>query len=153
VLANGTVQVNVHSPAYFLNQNFYGDVNVPAYATATAAPVWKVVDRTGELEWHDHRIHWMSPVIPPEVKNKDKRTKIFDWTVPLSVGTQQTSVDGQLYWVPEEDTKTPLAAIVGLVVVSLAGIAFVLIVRRRRRYSPGPGAPGSGGVTPGEDAW
>ena len=30
VLADGAVEENVHSPAYYLNQNFYGDVNVPA---------------------------------------------------------------------------------------------------------------------------
>ena len=60
VLANGTVEVNTRSPAYYLNANFYGDVNVPSSASATAKAVWSVIDRAGELEWHDHRIHWMS---------------------------------------------------------------------------------------------
>ena len=62
VLANGTVEINTRSPAYYLNQNFYGDVTVPASASPSATPQWTVVDRTGQLEWHDHRIHWMSPV-------------------------------------------------------------------------------------------
>jgi hypothetical protein len=132
VLANGTVQVNTTSPAYFLNQNFYGDVNVPAYATASASPRWTVVDRTGELEWHDHRIHWMSPVTPPQVKDKGKRTKIFDWRVPIEVGSEPASVYGQLYWVPEEGTKTPVGAIVALVVIVIGAVALVLFVRRRR---------------------
>ncbi len=140
VMADGTVQVNTHSPAYYLNQNFYGDVNVPSSASPTATPDWRVIDRTGELEWHDHRIHWMSPVLPPAVKNKGKLTKIFDWQVPIKVGTTPGSVDGQLFWVPEEGAKTPTAAIVAMGVIVLAGLALVLVVRRRRRSGGPPGA-------------
>lgn len=140
VMADGTVQVNTNSPAYYLNQNFYGDVNVPASASPTATPNWTVIDRTGQLEWHDHRIHWMSPALPPQVKNKSRRTEIFNWQVPIKVGATPGTVDGQLFWVPEEGTKTPLSAIVALVVVALAGLALVFAVRRRRRTGGPPGA-------------
>src|SRR5271170_483637 len=75
VLANGTVRFNTNSPAFYLNQNFYGNVTVPAHATPQAKPHWVVVDKAGELEWHDHRIHWMEPTVPPVVKNQGKRTK------------------------------------------------------------------------------
>jgi hypothetical protein len=138
VLANGTVQLNTRSPAYYLNQNFYGDVNVPASASSTATPHWTLVDRTGRLEWHDHRIHWMSPVLPPQVKNKAKRTKIFDWQVPIEVGTQQATVNGELFWTPAR-TSAPAAAIPVLVALVLLGVLFELFVRRRRS-----------GATPGE---
>ena len=148
VLADGTVQVNTRSPAYYLNQNFYGNVNVPSSASPTATPAWTVVDRTGELEWHDHRIHWMSPVLPPQVKDRGKRTKIFDWQVPIQVGAKPGVVAGQLFWVPEEGTKTPVGAVVALVVIVLAGLALVLVVRRRRR---GDGPPGSD--TAAGEAW
>ncbi len=151
VMADGTVQVNTRSPAYYLNQNFYGDVNVPSSASPTATPDWTVIDRTGELEWHDHRIHWMSPALPPEVTDRGRRTKIFNWQVPIRVGAIPGTIDGQLFWVPEEGTRTPAAAIVALVVVLLAGLAFVLVVRRRRREGgrpPGDG-PAAGG-SPGE---
>ena len=142
VLANSTVEVNTSSPAYYLNQNFYGQVTVPASASAHAPPHWSVVDRTGQLEWHDHRIHWMSPVPPAQVKDKSKRTKIFDWQVPIQVGTRMGAVDGQLFWVPEEGTKTPIAAILVLVAIVLAGVAFVVFVRRRRRGEAPPGSRG-----------
>jgi hypothetical protein len=138
VLADGTVQVNTSSPAYYLNENFYGDVNVPASASPTAAPRWTLIDRTGQIEWHDHRIHYMSPALPAQVKNKSKRTKIFDWQVPISVGTTRGAVDGELLWVPEEGTKTPTAAIVALVLIVLVGLALVLVVRRRRGRAGGP---------------
>ena len=162
VMADGTVQVNTHSPAYYLNQNFYGDVTVPSSASPTATPDWTVIDRTGQLEWHDHRIHWMSPALPPQVKDKGKRTKIFNWQVPIKVGATPGAVDGQLFWVPEEGTKTPLAAIVALIVVVLAGLAFVFVVRRRAGGPPGAdpatgtvvdrGSPG-GPDRPVREAW
>jgi hypothetical protein len=78
-------------------------------------------------------------VPPPQVKDKGKRTKIFNWQVPIKVGATPGTVDGQLFWVPEEGTKTPLGAIVALVVVVFAGLALVFVVRRRRRAGGPPG--------------
>jgi hypothetical protein len=146
VLANGAVEVNTRSPAYFLNQSFYGAVTVPRTASPSAPPQWTLVDRTGQLEWHDHRIHWMSPALPPQVKDKGKRTKIFDWRVPIRVGGEAGNIQGRLFWVPEEGTKAPLAAIVALIAVLLAALGAVLFVRRRRRRRRGgpPDGPGGG---------
>ena len=146
VLADGTVQLNTRSPAYYLNQNFYGDVNVPASATPTATPNWTVVDRTGRLEWHDHRIHWMSPALPPQVKDKSKRTKIFNWQVPIQVGARNATVDGELFWTPAGETKAPTGAIVALVALAALGLLLVLFVRRRRAGGP-PGGTGGGANT------
>jgi hypothetical protein len=156
VLAGGAVEVNERSPAYFLNQSFYGSVNVPPSASPSAKPAWKLIDRTGQLEWHDHRIHWMSPVLPPQVKDKGKRTKIFDWQVPIAVGAKRGNVDGQLFWVPEQGTKTPVGAIVALVLIAIGGLALVLIVRRRRRADGPPGAgpgPEETPEPPAREAW
>jgi hypothetical protein len=155
VMADGTVQVNTRSPAYYLNQSFYGDVNVPSSASPTAKPVWTVIDRAGALEWHDHRIHWMSPVPPPQVKDRGKRTKVFDWQVPIRVGARKGAVYGELLWVPEPGTKTPLAAILALVAVVLAGLALVLLVRKRRqRGGPPPSADSIDGPDrPASEAW
>jgi hypothetical protein len=136
VLADGTVQLNTHSPAYYLNQNFYANVNVPSSASPTATPRWTIVDRTGQLEWHDHRIHWMSPALPPQVKDRGKRTKIFDWQVPIQVGASKGAVNGELFWTPESGTKAPVGAIVALVAIALLGLLFVLFVRRRRLGQP-----------------
>jgi hypothetical protein len=149
VLADGTVQLNTSSPAYYLNQNFYGDVNVPPSATATTTPHWTVVDRTGRLEWHDHRIHWMSPALPLQVKNKAKRTKIFNWQVPLQVGARKATVDGVLFWTPAH-TNAPAAVIPVLVAIVVLGLLLVLFLRRRRRsgaHGDGPGSAG-GGASP-----
>lgn len=113
-----------------------------------------MIDRTGQFEWHDHRIHWMSPVPPQKVLDKGKRTWIFDWSVPIMVGTQKGSIDGELYWVPES-SKAPTAAILALVVIVGGALAFVLWVRRRRARGGGSGtgvgASESGAA--GVEAW
>ena len=141
VQANGTVEVNKRSPAYFLNQSFYGNVTVPASASATATPQWSVVDRTGQFEWHDHRIHWMSPVLPPQVKDKNRRTLIFDWHVPIAVGAQRGSVAGQLFWTPESSNAPVAAFVVGGTIVVL-GLLLVIVTRRRRARPPGAAGDG-----------
>ena len=148
VLADGTVELNRRSRAYYLNQNFFGLIHVPPSASPTARPEWVVVDTGGELEWHDHRIHWMLPGIPPQVKDRSKRTKIFDWTVPISVGSEQAAIDGELVWVPEEDWA-PLAEFGGVIAAALA-VGAALLLRRRRRGGARPAPTGS--VGPG-DAW
>jgi hypothetical protein len=155
VLANGTAERNVRSPATYLNESFYADVKVPPIANPKAPPEWRVVDRTGFFEWHDHRIHWPTPTLPPEVKDKSRRTLIFDWAVPIEVGSRKGAIVGALYWVPES-SKTPLAAIILGAVIVLAGLLFVIYVRRRRARG-GPtragGEPAATAGGTGSDAW
>jgi len=138
ILSDGSAEQNRRSPAVYLNTSFYAQVTVPASASAAAPPSWAAVARTGQFEWHDHRIHWMSPVTPPQVKDTGKRTKIFDWTVPIRVGDQPGAIKGELFWVPES-SSAPTGAIVAGIVIVVLGLAIVLVVRRRRR---GAGPPG-----------
>ncbi len=155
VLANGTAEQNERSPATYLNTNFYANVKVPATASPNAPPLWVVVDRTGQFEWHDHRIHWMSPVVPPEVKNKSKLTLIFNWQVPIEVGTRKGMIDGRLFWTPE-NSKASVAVIVLGVAIALAGLMFVLYVRRRRSRTRGGGTsglPSQEPQRPAREAW
>jgi hypothetical protein len=150
LLPNGSAEQNKRSPAVYLNTNFYANVTVPPSASATAPATWESVDRTGQFEWHDHRIHWMSPVTPPQVKDASKRTKIFDWTVPIRVGDQPGVIRGELFWVPNS-SKAPTAAIVALVVIVIAGLALVLFVRRRRGGTPP--RPDDGEAPAQREAW
>lgn len=155
VLANGTAELNVRSPATYLNTSFYGDVTVPPSASPSASPKWEVVDRTGQFEWHDHRIHWMSPLTPPEVRQKSKLTLVFDWQVPIAVGARKGAISGQLYWTPES-SKASIGVIVLGVAITVAGLLFVVFVRRRRtrmgdRAAGGISASGSG--DPSREAW
>jgi hypothetical protein len=156
IQAGGAVEVNTRSPAYWLNRSFYGNVTVPPSASASARPRWKLVDGTGQFEWHDHRIHWMSPALPPQVKDRGRRTLIFDWRVPIAVGARHGAVAGRLYWVPQSSSAPAAAIAVGAAIVVL-GLALVLLVRRRRKDDE-PGGTGTarargGARSGGGEAW
>ena len=71
--------------------------------------------------------------VPPQVKDEDKRTKVFDWRVPIRVGSQPAQLTGTLFWQPATASGVPTAAIVALVVL-VAGDA-----RAVRGHAPAPG--------------
>jgi hypothetical protein len=132
ILGDGTVQVNHNSPAFYLNDDRTSTGKVPASASAGATPDWQVVDRAGRFQWHDHRIHWMSAIPPQQVKDKSKRTKVFDWKVPVQVGTTKGSVDGTLFWAGTGGGGAPVGAYAGLAAFALLGLGAVVVARRRR---------------------
>jgi hypothetical protein len=129
-LPDGTVQVNTNSEAYYLNDDRYAQVKVPAGLGAT--PRWKVVDRNGRYDWHDHRIHWMSQSNPPQVKDENARTKIDDWSVPIQVGGHKGAITGTLTWVPLPGGSLPVGAIFAFAGLLIALLLGVFAVRRRR---------------------
>jgi hypothetical protein len=150
---NGTVQVNQRSPATYLNNDPYGNVTVPRSANPDAAPVWKTIEGDGRFETHDHRIHWMSKgVVPQVVHDTSKRTKVFDWAVPLEVGSHRTAIHGTLFWRGSIGGGMPVGAIAALVAFVLGSAALVAVVRRRRRIggrrAPAPAADAEAG-----EAW
>ncbi|WP_445152173.1 hypothetical protein [Baekduia sp. Peel2402] len=133
ILADGTVQQNLRSPAYYLNNDRYANVEVPSAANAKATPEWKTLDRTGSFQWHDHRMHYMGKGTPPQVKDKDQRQKVADYTIPIKVGADKGSITGAYWWSPQKSSGPPAGAIAALVVIVLGGVAAVVLTRRRRR--------------------
>jgi hypothetical protein len=133
---DGTVEVNLNSPALYLNEDRFAKVDLPARADEDAAPEWKVIDRSGRFEWHDHRIHWMGAGRPDAVSDPQRRTRVFDWEVPIRVGDRPGDVTGTLTWVGRPDDSFPIAAAVALGVVVLGGLALIVVVRRRRTRAP-----------------
>lgn len=115
---------NARSPATYLNAVRLGDVDVPAQADPKAAPVWKQVAGEGYYEWHDHRIHWMSPIAPPQVRRAKRAPHhIFDWQVPLEVDGQQAALKGSLDYEPPPASRFKPALIVPLAALGLTGFA------------------------------
>ncbi len=156
---DGTVQVNQRSPATFLNDNRFAEVTVPASADPKAAPEWKTVDQSGTFIWHDHRMHWMSKSVPAVVTDKGKKTKVFDYSIPLRVDGTSTTLHGSLWWVGGA-TTSKLPFLIGGVVIVLAGLALVIWTRRRRDGGDAGGDDeedrshsGRGAAEPVGEAW
>ena len=118
--ADGRVLVNDRSPARWLNDARFGaaEVEVPAGASADAEPSWRPVATGGEWSWHDHRIHFMSPTLPPQVDTSRATPQpVLDWEVPFEVDGRSAVATGVLAWVPGPNPVVPigllLAAVVG----------------------------------------
>jgi len=151
VLADGTVQENVRSPAVYLNEDRYGTTPVPPSAKASLPPRWRTLDRTGRFVWHDHRMHWMTQSTPPQVHDTGRRTKVFDYAIPLQVGGGHGGIAGTLWWVGSP-SGFPVAAIVSLIVLVLAAVGAVVLVRRRRG-GDGTRPTGDQPPRPAKEAW
>jgi hypothetical protein len=130
LFANGTVEVNTNSEAYYLNEDRLGETAVPK--DLPAEPEWKQVARSSRFEWHDHRAHWMGKGDPPNLEDKGTRTKIFDWSVPIVVDGRPATITGTLTWVPTENAPIPIGAIIGFAALVIVLAVAVFIVRRRR---------------------
>jgi len=146
ISADGIVEVNLNSPAYYLNEDRFADVDVPASVNAKARPDWKQVADDGTFEWHDHRSHYMGQGTPPQVKDESKKTKVFDYTIPIEVGGQPAKVNGTLTWVGT-GSKAPVIPFVILGLAIIAAVAFWL-TRRRRNDGLGDEAEG-----PTSESW
>lgn len=154
IAADGTVSVNLNSPAHYLNDDRFADVDVPDRAAADAAPDWRVLNGDGQFEWHDHRIHWMSEgTLPPAVKDPAEQAEVFDWQVPLRVGGSEGEIAGTLIWVGRPGGGVPVVAGIALAAVVVAGLALVVVVRRRRGGGDGGGSGAGRSARAVEEAW
>ncbi len=150
LLADGTVQVNQRSPAFYLNDDRYATTVVPASANPKAPPQWVTLDKTGRFEWHDHRIHLFTTATPKSVTDKSKTTKIFAWTVPITVGGQPGAIAGTLYW-HGQATGFPIWAPISVILAALGGA--VVVARARRRQAAGDGADVEAPAPKVREAW
>ena len=135
--ADGTVMVNTNSEAYYLNEERDGQVEVPDGVDSDGEPTWEEVSETGRFEWHDHRMHWMAEGDPEEVTDKDVRTKVFDWAVPIAVGERSGAIAGMLFWTPVESSGLGvLPAVLAFAALVIAICVAVAVKRRRRTPAP-----------------
>ena len=78
---------------------------------------------------------------PPGLKDKDVRTKLDDWSVPIEIGGSQGAITGTLTWVPVDDGALPLGAIFAFAALLIALSVAVVIIRRRRSGDGGEAQP------------
>lgn len=94
---------NKNSPAVYLNSDRFASVEVPDGVSAEAKPNWVRVSDESSYYWHDHRMHWMSAELPPQVATSDEDViEVQDWSIPFSVGAESFAVNGTLRWIRPE---------------------------------------------------
>ena len=120
--AAGVVSVNERSPSKYVNDDRFGEADVPEFASADAEPLWEVVATGGQYAWHDHRTHWMATDRPPAITG-DSIQRVFLWEVPMEIDGVDHSVVGTLDWHPPPNSAAPL--------IGAAGVVLLLIGWRR----------------------
>ena len=107
------VKENQQSNAVYLNRSRLGSATIPDGLKPDGPPVWKRISTDPVARWHDHRIHWMSSSLPPQVAGKTGRRQLIqDWEVPVIQGSTGFTVTGTLFWVP--GAIPALAVLVGI---------------------------------------
>jgi hypothetical protein len=141
-LPGGEVQINVKSPASYLNRDV-APTAIPRGLSGETRPLWRRVARDGAFVWHEHRIRWTSKKMPVEVKDETHRTRIFDWSVPMLVGGRPVQVVGTLYWDPVKAPVAPASkvditpfAMGGLLLVAGSAVLVGLLLRSRQLAGP-----------------
>lgn len=142
ISADGLVEVNLNSPSYYLNEDRFANVELPARADAKAQPEWQEIDQTGRYIWHDHRSHYMGVGTPSQVKDESKETLVFRYTIPMSVDGVPVKASGTLTWAGKQ-AGPPFFIWVLLAVLIIGGLLGAIVVRRRRseedERNDGPG--------------
>jgi hypothetical protein len=152
ILGNRTVQVNQRSPATYLDTSFSPTGPVPAKANPKAPPQWKAQSHDGSFAWFDHRTHYLSAGVPPQVKDASRKTKVFDYEVPLRIDGHRGAIHGTLFWAGSAPGPSKLRIAIAGLVVLFAGGALVLVTRHRRRGGKG-GGPSAHGRESVAEAW
>ena len=118
---------NDRSPATYLNEDRFAQVELPATADAAAAPNWELLATGTTVSWHDHRTHRMSTGDPPGVQaDADRQQVVVSDSIRLLIDARPVSIATTVVWVPP---PSPWSWIAGALVVGLGGIA-VAVFRR-----------------------
>jgi hypothetical protein len=130
---------NKLSPATYLNKSRKGGTPPESAEKAKVGDTdWAKVSSAPVARWHDHRIHWMGNINPPDVRNRPGERHVIkmsaddsQWSVPMKLaGAQDVVVKGDLVWVPG---PSPLPWYLLIVVV----LALVIAVGRSAAWARG----------------
>jgi hypothetical protein len=143
--AEGRVFRNMRSPATYLNEDRYADVQLPPEADPHASPTWQQVANGNHFAWHDHRIHWMKRAAPPIVREEPRQThRIRYWKVPATANGEPFAIEGFLGYAPPPAAGSasddgswwpPAPLLAGLIALAGGAALMPLLLRRRRGAS------------------
>lgn len=130
---------NRDSEAVWLNRDRFAMTPVPPAVGSDARPRWERVSDDAGWQWHDHRVHWMSPHPPAAVLAGPGGTvTITRWRVPFDYGGRRMTVRGKLEWVPG---PSPWLWLLGALAVTAPPVLAGLRTRPRGDGWPGLARP------------
>jgi hypothetical protein len=125
------IYVNINSPAGYLNQDRYARVQVPKSASAKATPKWEKLAGGDVWAWHDHRIHYMNPIAPPQIRTAPRKPHhVFDWKVPATENGKRFFIAGSLDYKPPPKKDFPYGLVISLATLIGAGLIGLFALRR-----------------------
>jgi hypothetical protein len=125
------IYVNVNSPAGYLNQTRYFGAVVPKSASAKAGTHWEKLAGGEVWAWHDHRIHYMSPTLPPVIQKAPRKPHhVFNWKVPATENGKPFFITGSLDYKPPPKKSFPAKLAIGLASLIGAGMVGLFALRR-----------------------
>jgi hypothetical protein len=127
------VEENRHSPSLYISRTRTGDTVPPPSATPHATPDWVLTTSEPLLRWHDHRVHWMSPVPPEDVIRAPEIEHIVvpHWEFPIEVDGHPAQVTGDLTWLPP---PSPWPWWIGIGIAALGSIVVAWLWWRPARW-------------------
>lgn len=135
LLPDGSVQLNLRSPAFYLNEYRFGDQTVPRYADAHAPPEWRTMDHSAEIAWHDHRIHTAKAGAQPA--GTRPHTLLFSYRIPLRIDGRSGAITGRLYWIGGHSQSSGWELYAAPAAVMLLLLLVYDLARRPRRRRAG----------------
>jgi hypothetical protein len=120
------VQRNANSPATYLNEDRFGDTEIPPTASAAAEPDWVAVSTTDTYAWRDHRAHWMSRAQPPQVAADPARGHLISsYSILLLLdGMERVTARGELRWLPDRAWWPPIVFL-GVTFTAIVGVVAI----------------------------
>lgn len=118
---DGSVWLNEGSSTWAVNTDRYGNVDLSGFVPSTS-PLWLRERDDATALWHDHRVHWMSPMRPSVI---DDAGTIQDFTLPIVIDGVTHTVAGALY-------LRERASIAWWLTGLAATLVFVVLAVRRR---------------------
>jgi len=120
--AKGGVFQNRLSPATYINADRQGSRQPPPDADPSANPEWVRIDDGFVVRWHDHRAHWMGARDAPAVRRAPSESHVVipEWKVPLEIAGEESTVRGDLTWVPGPSPTPWYLLAVGLAALVVA---------------------------------
>ncbi len=150
---SGVVQLNKHSPAYYLDQDYYGTIPVPPTASATAKPEWTTVATTAGCSGTTTACTTWAPARRPGSRTRASASGTATTRCPSGSARSRAPSTARSGWSPIHQGGPPVAAIVALVLVALAGTGAAVVVRRRRRRATGGPDAEPTSPEPEREAW